>query len=65
MIELKNITKEYSIDLSRRSLLNKIVNFFRRQKSEEKISAVQNISLRIKKGETVGIICENASEKTT
>jgi ABC-type polysaccharide/polyol phosphate transport system ATPase subunit len=60
-IELKNITKSYTL-LKKRSILSK--NLFTPQKKERKI-ALKNITLSIKKGETLGIIGENGSGKST
>jgi len=60
-IILKNISKKYSISCNRPILFK---NIFMSEKKEE-VWALKNISLTIKKGETMGIIGENGSGKST
>lgn len=60
-IEVKNVSKKYSLIKGRPILMK---NLLLRQKKEEKW-ALKNVSLTIKKGETVGIIGENGSGKST
>lgn len=60
-ITLKNISKKYVLSRERPLLLK---NLFIPSKKEE-IWALKDISLEIKKGETIGIIGENGSGKST
>lgn len=60
-IILQNISKKYTLAQDRPILLK---NLFLPQKKEE-VWALKNISLSIKKGETIGIIGENGSGKST
>lgn len=60
-IVFKNISKKYSL-VNDRPLL--IKNLFRSPKRQE-IWALKNVSFTIKKGETIGIIGENGSGKST
>lgn len=60
-ITLQNISKKYTLAQDRPILLK---NLFFRQKKEE-VWALKNVSLTIKKGETIGIIGENGSGKST
>lgn len=60
-IILQNISKKYTLAQDRPILLK---NLFVPQKKEE-VWALKNVSLTIKKGETIGIIGENGSGKST
>lgn len=60
-IALKNISKKYTLTQERPILLKSL---FKRSKKEE-VWALKDVSLTIKKGETVGIIGENGSGKST
>lgn len=60
-IILQNISKKYTLVQDRPILLK---NLFLPQRKEE-VWALKNISLTIKKGETIGIIGENGSGKST
>lgn len=63
IIKLENVTKEFKVKVQNKwTILNKILN---RDKNEQKIQALKNISFSINKGEFVGIIGPNASGKTT
>ncbi|MCP4649193.1 MAG: ABC transporter ATP-binding protein [PVC group bacterium] len=65
IIELKNVGKKYTVDFGRRSLLGAVLSFACRRSRKEEVWAVNDIDLCIQAGETVGIIGENASGKTT
>ena len=60
-VSLHNVSKKYSLSQERPVLLK---NLFVPQKKEE-VWALKNVSLSIKKGETIGIIGENGSGKST
>jgi len=60
-IELINLFKEYILHHEKPTLIE---NFFRPKKNE-KISALKEINLTIKKGEKVAVIGDNGSGKTT
>jgi len=60
-IVLHNVSKKYSLSQERPVLLK---NLFVPQKKEE-VWALKNVTLTIKKGETIGIIGENGSGKST
>lgn len=60
-IELRDISKKYNLVQDRPILLK---NLFVTPKKEE-VWALKNVSLTIKKGETIGIIGENGSGKST
>lgn len=60
-IILQNISKKYTLSQDRPILLK---NLFVPQKKEE-VWALKNVTLTIKKGETIGIIGENGSGKST
>ncbi|MGB9707321.1 MAG: ABC transporter ATP-binding protein [Microgenomates group bacterium] len=63
-VEFKNVVKEYPL-LYQKTLKEFIDAFFKRKKTIEKIKALDKISLKIKKGETVGIIGKNGAGKST
>jgi len=65
IIELNGITKKYSINFGQRSLIGNIMAWISRKKLEQEILALNNINFFVEKGQTIGIIGENASGKTT
>ena len=68
VVSLKNINKQYWLSFAKQSLIGSFLSIFRaksRIESKREIRALKHIDLCIKKGETVGIIGENASGKTT
>lgn len=65
-ILLRNISKTYVIrEKSYDTIRDKVFNFLRPKGAIRKIEALENINLRIFKGETVGIIGHNGSGKST
>lgn len=65
VIELKGIGKRYSVNFTKQSLVGSFLSFLRRTKVKTDIWALSDVSFSIAKGQTVGIIGENASGKTT
>ncbi|RKY36779.1 MAG: hypothetical protein DRP78_02790 [Candidatus Omnitrophota bacterium] len=65
VIKLKNVSKIYSIEFSQRSIVMNIRACFKPKMDLNTISALDNVSFSVKKGEAVGIIGENGSGKTT
>jgi len=68
IIELKNIRKKYQVNFAKKSLVGSFLSFFSKDKKNRRkneIFALDGIDILIKKGESVGIIGENASGKTT
>jgi len=65
-ITLKNINKTFFLaEKKRDSLKGSLIRLFKKNKNEKKLKAVENISFKIKKGETFGIIGRNGSGKST
>ncbi|MBU4305295.1 MAG: ABC transporter ATP-binding protein [Candidatus Omnitrophica bacterium] len=65
VIEINKIGKKYPVMFKTRSLLGNFLSFFGKKAEAKYLWALQDISFSVKKGETVGIIGENASGKTT
>ena len=63
LIEVKNITKYFKIFKRKPGLRGAIASFFNRQ--YENYYAVNNCSLKIEKGEIIGVLGENGAGKTT
>lgn len=62
IIKIINLSKFYNIY---NRPLERLIEFFGLKKSAQKFSALKNINLEIKKGETIGIIGVNGSGKST
>ena len=70
IIELKDVWKKYNLKKIKHTNLREfIIDYFSKTKqteiSEDEFWALQNINIKIKKGETVGIYGPNGSGKTT
>ena len=63
-IEVMNVTKKFKIYYDKASTLKEHLLFWKRNKSEEFV-ALKDINVKIKKGETVGLIGVNGSGKST
>lgn len=63
-IEVINVTKKFKIYYDKASTLKEHMLFWKRNKSEEFV-ALKDINVKIKKGETVGLIGVNGSGKST
>jgi ABC-type polysaccharide/polyol phosphate transport system ATPase subunit len=65
-IEIDNLSKKFIISHEKRTtLFEYISSFIKRKYSYEEIWALKDISLKVKKGECLGIIGPNGSGKTT
>lgn len=60
----KNVDKYYLLQ-HQKTLKEMIDAFFKKKKTLERVHALKNINLKIKKGETVGIIGKNGAGKST
>lgn len=68
VVSLKNIDKHYWLSVAKQSLIGSFLSIFKavdRNGTKREICALKDIELSINKGETIGIIGENASGKTT
>ena len=64
VIKIENVTKKFKIYYDKASTLKEHMLFWQRNKSEEFV-ALKDINVKIKKGETVGLIGVNGSGKST
>jgi ABC-type polysaccharide/polyol phosphate transport system ATPase subunit len=64
VIEVNNVTKIYRLYKSSRDRLSEIISL-NRKKYHHDFHALKDVSLAIKKGETIGIIGQNGSGKST
>lgn len=64
MIDFCNVTKKYPL-LYQKTLKEFFQALFTRKKTIEEVVALKNINLKIKKGETVGLIGHNGAGKST
>ncbi|MFN4212933.1 MAG: ABC transporter ATP-binding protein [Microgenomates group bacterium] len=64
VISFKNVSKIYPL-LHQKTLKELIQALFTRKKTIEQITALRNINIVIKKGETVGVIGRNGAGKST
>ena len=63
-ISFKNVAKSYPL-LYQKTIKEFFQALFTRKKTIEKVDALKNINLSIKKGETVGVIGKNGAGKST
>lgn len=63
-IEVKSVTKKFKLFYDKASTLKEKLIFFKRNKNDE-LTVLNNINLKIKKGETVALIGTNGSGKST
>lgn len=64
-ILIENATKKFILRKGEDTFLAKIKNSFNKVKTEYEIRALENINLKIEKGEIVGLIGKNGSGKST
>lgn len=64
VIEVNNVTKKFKIYYDKPSTLKERLVFWNKKKAEER-TVLQNIDLKIEKGETVALIGTNGSGKST
>jgi len=66
MIEVRHVTKTYRIPHEKKdTLFETLLGYFKEQKRYEYFNALDDITLTINEGKTVGIIGRNGSGKTT
>ena len=65
-LSLKGIGKRFNLDKKRTDgALARLKKFFMRERVDESMMALDNISLEARRGETIGIIGKNGSGKST
>lgn len=64
-IQVESVSKKFSIPHEKRRTVLENLTGILRDNSFEEFSALKNISFKVKKGETLGIIGENGSGKST